>query len=69
MHILDVLVLLGFFFSNVLFGIFVRLHPQQLEVSHVSFKCDFASDEWASTIGMPVFLETSDDVGHLEDAN
>ena len=25
------------FFSNVLFGIFVRLHPQQLEVSHVFF--------------------------------
>lgn len=65
MHILDVLVLLGFFFSNVLFGIFVRLHPQQLEVSHVFFKCDFASDEWANTIGMPVFLETSDDAGSL----
>lgn len=33
MHILDVLVLL-FFFPTVLFGIFVRLHPQQLEVPH-----------------------------------
>lgn len=68
MHILDVLVLLGFFFQTF-YSVFLSGFIRNNWKFHMFFNCEFASDEWANTIGMPVFLETSDDVGHLEDAN